>query len=110
MVPLPLHVGQVCGEPTAPLPWQVSQVSIRVICNFFTPPRTASQKSISSLYSSAPPGSASSSPPAPPRPPKKLLKRSRKLAPPPVAPLPPLKSNPPKSKLTLLSPPAVPAP
>ncbi len=28
-----MHVGHVCGDPIAPVPWHVSHVSIRVICN-----------------------------------------------------------------------------
>src|SRR5258707_10160282 len=47
IVPVPPHAAQVCGEPTAPVPWQVPQVSSRVIESFFTAPRTASQKPIS---------------------------------------------------------------
>src|SRR5258705_2438465 len=106
--PVPLHVGQVCGVPTAPVPWHTSQVSSRVICSFFTAPRTASQKSISIWYSRSPPGSCSG-PIAPPRPPpKNWLKRSRQLPPVPSPPLPPPKSNPPKSKFTLESPASAP--
>src|SRR5580700_1827526 len=108
IVPVPPHVGQVCGEPTAPVPWQVSQVSRRVIEIFFTAPRTASQKSISLWYSRSPPGSCSTSISAPRPPRKNWLNRSRKLDPlvPPTLPGLPaleLKSNPPKSKLTRAS-------
>src|SRR6266852_2461098 len=111
IVPVPPHTGHVCGEPTAPVPWHVSQVSSRVIESFFTAPRTASQKSISIWYSRSPPASCSGSIPALPRPPlKNWLKSSRKLEPPPAAPEPPPKSNPPKSKLTSCSPPCPPGP
>src|SRR5439155_8316073 len=111
IVPVPPHTVQVCGEPSAPVPWHVSQVSSRVIESFFTAPRTASQKSISSWYSRSPPGSCSGSIPALPRPPlKNWLKRSRKLDPPPAAPDPQPKSNPPKSKLTSCSSPWLSAP
>src|SRR5207249_3517484 len=109
-VPVPPQTAHVCGEPTAPVPWHVSQASSLVIESFFTAPRTASQKSISIWYSRSPPGSCSGSIAAPPRPLKNWLKRSRKLAPPPVAPEPPPKSNPSKSKLTSCSPPWPPAP
>src|SRR5215469_7405691 len=98
MDPVPLHVGHVCGVPTDPVPWQVSQVSSRVICNFLTDPRTASQNPISIWYSRSPPGSCSGSAATPPRrPPKNCPNRSRKLEPPPACPP---KSNPPKSKFT----------
>src|SRR6266436_6425872 len=105
IVPLPLQTGQVCGDPIAPVPWQVSQVSSRVICSFFTPPRTASQKSISIWYSKSPPAScsASTAPPRPPPPRKNWLKRSRKLPAPAPSPPEPPKSNPPKSKFTAAS-------
>src|SRR5258708_25882533 len=111
IVPVPPQTVQVCGVPTAPVPWHVSQVSSRVMESFFTAPRTASQKSISIWYSRSPPGSCSGSIVAPPRPPlKNWLKRSRKLAPPPAAPEPPPKSNPSKSKLPSGSPPCPPPP
>jgi len=42
IVPLPLHVGQTCGVPTAPVPWHVWRNPSRDL-NFFTAPRTASQ-------------------------------------------------------------------
>src|SRR5712671_4387227 len=105
IVPLPLHTGQVCGDPIAPVPWHVSQVSSRVICSFFTPPRTASQKSISIWYSRSPPASCSGSIAAPRPPPlrKNWLKRSRKLPAPAPSPPEPPKSNPPKSKFTAAS-------
>ena len=45
--PVPPQTAQVCGAPTAPVPWQVVQVSRRVIVSFLTVPRTASQKLIS---------------------------------------------------------------
>src|SRR5207245_8058922 len=110
MVPVAPQAVQVCGEPTAPVPWHVSQSSSRVIESFFTAPRTASQKPISIWYSRSPPGSCSGSIAEPPRPPvKNWLKRSRKLEPPPAAPEPPPKSNPSKSKLTSCSPPWPPA-
>src|SRR5437016_11191883 len=102
-VPVPPQTAHVCGEPTAPVPWHVSQASSLVIESFFTAPRTASQKSISIWYSRSPPGSCSGSAATLLRPPKNWLKRSRKL-PPPAAPVPPPKSNPPKSKFTFGSP------
>src|SRR6266446_2037039 len=111
MVPVPPQAVQDCGEPTAPVPWHVSQASSLVIESFFTAPRTASQKPISIWYSRSPPASCSGSMAACPRPPlKNWLKRSRKLDPPPAAPELPPKSNPPKSKLTSGSPPCPPSP
>src|SRR5207249_10535608 len=110
-VPVPPQTAHVCGEPTAPVPWHVSQASSLVMESFFTAPRTASQKSISIWYSRWRPG-------IPDRDcflarrarRKKWLKRSQKLHPPPAASHPPPKSNPSKSNLTSGSPLAPPAP
>src|SRR3954468_4938152 len=108
--PLPWHCGHVVGVPTTPLPWQLVQVSSRVMFRRITAPRIASQKPTYTWYSRSVPRSGPTSVAAPPRPPPKMLEKiSRKPPPPPDRPpapprsekSKPLKSNPCPPRLPL---------